>query len=92
MAVHGPLVDFTRPEYSLCLQGFQGPSDPRCARALDLILQGRRNLQEHPRCDMPGFIPCEAHQEQQEFLAERRRANTCGRLADYSETAIDGTQ
>jgi len=64
MAVHGPVVDFTRPEYSLCLQGFPDPGDSRYARALELIRQGERNLQEHPRCDMPGFVPCDAHRKQ----------------------------
>jgi hypothetical protein len=81
MAVHGPLVNFTRPEYSLCLRGFPDPGDPRYVRALDLIRHGQRNLQEHPRCDMPGFSPGEAHQHQIEFLAERRRINARTRLA-----------
>jgi hypothetical protein len=41
-------------------------------KALELIRQGQRNLQEHPRCDMPGFLPCEAHQEQLKRLAVRQ--------------------
>jgi len=69
MAAHGPLVNFTRPECSLCLQAFQSPSDPRYLRALELIRQGQRNLQLHPRCDMPGFTPCDAHERQLESLA-----------------------
>lgn len=92
MAVHGPLVNFTRPEYSLCLQGFPDSSDPRYASALDLIRQGRRNLQEHPRCDMPGFVPCEPHQQQLEFLAECRRVNARSRPADGHRQLLDGAR
>jgi hypothetical protein len=73
MGTHGPLVTFTRPEYSLCLSGLRDANEPQYVKVLELIRQGQRNLQEHPRCDMPGFLPCEAHQEQLERLAERTR-------------------
>jgi hypothetical protein len=89
MATHGPLVNFTRPEHSLCLRGFPDASDPRYVRALELIRQGGRNLQEHPRCDMPGFVPCDAHRKQLEFLAVRQRANSGSRLVEDSRPAID---
>jgi hypothetical protein len=74
MAAYGPLVNFTRPEHSRCLTGFRDANDPRYARALELIREGQRNLHEHPRCDMPGFVPCQAHQEQLKRLVESRRA------------------
>lgn len=73
MGTHGPLVSFTRPEHSLCLSGLRDTNDPQYVRVLELIRQGQRNLQEHPRCDVPGFLPCEAHQKQLERLAERTR-------------------
>ena len=92
MATHDPPVNFTRPEYSLCLRGFQDTGDPRYARALNLIRRGQRNLQEHPRCEMPGFVPCEAHRRQLEFLAECHRVNACGRRADEPGHAIDQLQ
>lgn len=76
MATYGPVVNFTRPEHSLCLTGFSGADDPQYARALELIRQGQRNLQEHPRCDMFGFLPCKAHQEQLQLLAERTKEKT----------------
>jgi len=90
MALHGPLVNFTRPEHSLCLQAFRDSSDPRYVRALDLIRQGQRNLQEHPRCDMPGFVPCTAHQRQLEFLAERHRLNAHSGVAAVERQPIRG--
>lgn len=91
MATHGPVANFTRPEHSLCLEGFRDANDPRHARALELIRQGQRNLQEHLRCDMPGFLPCEAHQEQLKRLAERRRAHSAKRQIGDRQTALDGT-
>jgi len=72
MSRHGPLVNFTRPEASLCLQGFADTDDPSYQRALALIREGGQNLAAHPRCDMPGFVPCEMHREQMELLAERQ--------------------
>jgi hypothetical protein len=72
MGTHGPLVSFTRPEHSLCLSGLRDANDPQYVKALELIRRGQRNLQEHPRCDMPGFLPCEAHQEQLKRLAVRQ--------------------
>ena len=82
MALHGPLVNFTNPQRSLCLSGFQDSNDPGYVRALDLIRQGQRNLEEHPRGDMPNFIPCEAHRQQQAFLEERQRVNAGGGVDD----------
>jgi hypothetical protein len=71
MTKYGPIANFTRPENSLCLQGFEDVGDPGYSRALELIRLGGEALQEHPRCEMPGYIPCEAHQLQSEFLAEQ---------------------
>jgi len=73
------VVNFTRPEHSLCLEGFSDPGDPRYVRALELIRQGQCNLQEHPRCDMPGFVPCDAHRKQLEFLATKKGSGTFSR-------------
>lgn len=40
-----------------------------------------KDLRDHPRCDMPGFVPCEAHRRQLEFLARRRRVEARSREA-----------
>jgi len=81
MVAHGPPVNFTRPERSACLKAFASAGDPNCHRALELIRKGQRGLREHPRCDMPGFSPCEAHRKQLEFLAQRRRIEARNREA-----------
>ena len=81
MAVHGPPVSFTRPERSACLQAFEDKSDPGYRRALELIQKGAKNLAEHPRCDMPGFVPCEAHQRQLAFLQQRQLIEARNRQA-----------
>lgn len=81
-ARYGPPVNFTRPEKSLCLSGFPDAGDPRYARALELIRLGQRNLAQHPRCDMPGFVPCEMHRRQREFLTERLRLNAQGKMTE----------
>jgi len=84
MATHGPLVNFTHPERSLCLRGFLDITTAEYADSLNLIRRGQRNLEEHPRCDMPNFVPCEEHQRQLEFLGKRRRINS----SDGSNPAI----
>ena len=81
MATHGPPVNFSRPERSACLRAFPGSNDPGYRRALELIRKGAKNLEEHPRCDMPGFVPCEAHRRQQAFLRQRQRIEARNREA-----------
>jgi len=75
--------NFTRPERSLCLKALGDTADSRYARALELIRQGQRNLQEHPRCDMPGFVPCEAHQKQLNRLAQHHRHSAERQIGDW---------
>jgi len=89
MSRSGPPVNFTRPERSACLQGLDGTA---CYRdALELIRKGQRQLQDHPRCDMPGFVPCDAHQEQLEFLARRQQIEARNRDAIVGkEKVYDG--
>jgi len=81
MAKTGPPVNFTRPEQSECLKAFAGPGDPAYVRALDLIRKGGRDLREHPRCDMPGFVPSRMHRQQLAHLAQRRRVEARNREA-----------
>lgn len=49
----GSQVDFTRPELSLCLAGIRA-TDPRYAKAVEIIRQGQANLRRQPREDMLG--------------------------------------
>jgi hypothetical protein len=48
-------VNFTRPEWSPCLQGLPGKHDPKYQEALGLIRAGREMLARRPRADMPRF-------------------------------------
>jgi len=81
MTTHGEPVNFTRPERSLCLSGFEGTDDPNYRRALALIRQGQSNLEEHPRCDMPGFQPCEVDRARLDYLARRQGIEKANREA-----------
>lgn len=47
-------VDFTRPEWSPCLEKFADKSDPKYLEALAIIQSGKDMLQKRPRTDMPG--------------------------------------
>lgn len=69
MGQYGPLMNFTRPEYSFCLQGFEDKNSDEYQRALELIRLGQRNMQQHPRADMPGFVPSQFHQKQLQRVA-----------------------
>jgi hypothetical protein len=87
-------VNFTRPEKSLCLQGFADTNDPKYREALAIIQTGRNNLAEYPRPDMPGFRlvdPVEI--EQQAKYAARLDSETKMRAAiarGEKEFAADG--
>jgi hypothetical protein len=78
---HGPPVNFTRPRQSSCLQAFGQSDSPEFRRALELIEKGRQNLIEHPRCDMPGFVPSALHQDQLAHLHQRRAVEARNRQA-----------
>ena len=55
--LQGTQINFTRPEYSPCLKGFQDKNDPKYREALAIIRAGKAMLQKRPRADMPGFKP-----------------------------------
>jgi hypothetical protein len=48
-------INFTRPEFSPCLERLADHSDPRYVEALQIIERGRDNLARDPRPDMPNF-------------------------------------
>ncbi|MHC4708140.1 MAG: HzsA-related protein, partial [Planctomycetota bacterium] len=54
----GPLVNFTRPELSPCLNSLSKDSE-EYREALALIRKGHERLKKRPRADMPGFVPWE---------------------------------
>jgi len=74
-------VNFTRLEYSGCLQAFADKSAPSYIEAADLIKTGAKMLQEHPRVDMPGFKPCAEDQQKLDFHAGRRKMEIRNREA-----------
>lgn len=81
MATHGEPVNFTRPQHSLCLSGFGDRDGATCQRALALIRKGQANLEQHPRCDMPGFRPSAGDQARLDYLDRRRRIEKANRDA-----------
>jgi hypothetical protein len=85
----GPQISFERPELSPCLTGVR--KQKHLSEALEIILRGQQRLQEVPRADMAGFVPCEQHREQldkynlrMEQEEENRRAISEGR--EYYES------
>jgi hypothetical protein len=71
----GPLLSFERPELSPCLQALdEGSAEYR--EALAIIRLGGQRLKENPRCDMPGFLPCET---------DRRRLARYTRLSEIEQ-------
>jgi hypothetical protein len=81
MAEHGPPVNFTRPEKSLCLTGFDSKQAPDYLRALALIRKGAHTLATHARLDMPGFRPCKKDQAQLDRLEKRQEIERLNREA-----------
>lgn len=52
--LQGSQCNFTRPEFSLCLQNVQEKNKENYNKALAIIRQGQKILAEKPRMDMPG--------------------------------------
>ncbi|MCG8510333.1 MAG: hypothetical protein MI741_13980, partial [Rhodospirillales bacterium] len=88
MGRHGPPVNFTRPRMSACLKVFDDQDTPSYRRALALIEKGRQNLADHPRLDMPGFVPSAMHQAQLQHLDERREIQARIRRAILADERV----
>jgi len=80
-AVEGPEagtgINFTRPEYSACLQGLTDTNDVKYVEALALIRTGSRVLEEITRADMPNFVlrnPIDLERVQQNKKMQERAA------------------
>lgn len=56
----GPQISFERPELSPCLSNIKRKKS-NYEEALAIIESGKRNLEETPRADMEGFVPCDEH-------------------------------
>ena len=66
----GPQIAFERPELSPCLQNIQADAAVY-QQALSIIQKGKERLQETPRADMPGFVPCDKHLKQLQKYMKR---------------------
>jgi len=71
----GPLMSFERPALSPCLQAMDKDS-AEYREALSIIRLGGERLKAKPRCDMPGFVPCET---------DRRRLARYTRLSEIEQ-------
>lgn len=76
-----PHINFDRPEMSLCLSNIKDRNSPAFLEALSIIRAGQNNLNERPRADMDGFIPCEADRLRQEKYEIRRQIELRNREA-----------
>lgn len=92
MSSYGSPVSFTRPELSLCLQGFDDRVDPNYLKAVALIQKGADKLRAHPRLDMPGFRPCAADQARLDHLAQRRAIERRNRRAIVAQQRVFDNQ
>jgi hypothetical protein len=77
----GPYVSFERPEMSRCLAKFSDRQAADYREALTIIRSGAERLAQRPRCDMPGFVPCEADQRREAKYTERREIERRNRTA-----------
>jgi len=90
----GPQISFERPELSPCLSSIKRKRS--YDKALELIKSGQQRLEEKPRADMEGFIPCEEQRMQLEkynvrlqIEEENRKAISEGKVHYES---LDGPQ
>ena len=60
-------ISFERPELSPCLGRIKGgKASPEYKQALAIIQTGAAAMKAKPRCDMKGFVPCEADRKRLE--------------------------
>jgi len=90
---HDPLISFTRPEVSPCLDQLRGQGGEPYDEALAIIRRGKRALADRPRMDMPGAElvgPDRERQAKYRRLLRReqaaRRAIAVGRRLHDDET------
>lgn len=57
----GPQLSFERPELSPLLENVKSKKGKK--EIIAIIAEGNKRLELTPRADMPGFVPCELHQE-----------------------------
>jgi len=93
---HEPLISFTRPEVSPCLDGLKEQGGETYEKALALIRTGKARLDERPRMDMAGAELVGLDRERQEKYrrllrreTEARRAIAAGQSLHDDETLED---
>jgi len=69
--LHGPQVDFTRPELSPCLDKIGDPTSAKFKEALAIIQTGAKRLVEHPRGDTLDFTPCQTDRDREAKYQQR---------------------
>ncbi|AQT67133.1 translocation protein TolB [Anaerohalosphaera lusitana] len=75
----GPLISFDRPGKSLCLEMIDDEGKRR--EALAIIEAGKAKLEQRPRADMDGYVPCEKDLRRQEFYEKREEIERANRKA-----------
>jgi len=82
----GPRISFDRPALSPCLDSLNKNSD-EYRKALVIIRRGHERIKNHPRADMPGFIPWERDLERMAHLKKYHAIEANSRKAIREETA-----
>jgi hypothetical protein len=80
----GPGISFDRPELSPCLDSLKKNSR-EYRKALALIRKGQERLKQHPRADMPGFVPWEEDLERIAHVKKYREIEANSRKAIREE-------
>jgi len=69
----GPKVSFDRPRLSPCLEKFKNKDSLEYKEALSIIKAGKAMLEQRPRADMQGFIPCAIDQNKNDKFKSREK-------------------
>ena len=73
-------ISFDRPELSPCLAKLEKGS-AEYVEALGIIQAGQRQLQQRPRADMAGFVPCQSDLERLAKYGRRQEIEQANRAA-----------
>ncbi len=66
----GPQLSFERPELSPLLENVQSKEARK--EIIAILAEGNKRFDLTPRADMPGFVPCELHQDKLRMYNEKR--------------------
>ena len=66
----GPQLSFERPELSPLLENVKSKKAKK--EIIAILTEGNKRFEVTPRADMPGFVPCQEHQDKLRMYNEKR--------------------